>query len=236
MSGYNNYVGKIAGNLEKSNMQMHMGTLNNDISPERKKALQNIIKYEFDVFIGLIFKTALGSSKKYANGELLHRYFQENERDLVPIFATMNEECLENPDFSKAIVSGEEYTKNIKERNYVLFSAPQNIESVNHEIVIKLLYVPSTSNDLPNRFRIDISEPIYMQSKYSILNYSVDIGDDGSITYNEPMITSEGITKPADKNQVHISFNPVNINRIRDVFIELFMKCGIKEDSEHIHK
>ena len=84
-----------------------MGTMSDEKSPERAKILQNIINYEYNEFINYIYMTALGNFEKYYDGKILKNHLNVCEQDLIPIFTKMNEDCLDDPEFSKSISSGE---------------------------------------------------------------------------------------------------------------------------------
>ena len=242
MNNYNSYVGKIAEGLQSSNMQRHMGSMTNDVSPERQKILDNIIDYERRNFVRLVYETALGNQEKYQDGRVLNDYFAGNENDLVPLFIKMNEDSLDDPEFSKAINSNTLYAKNIGcEERDIYFYNHNGIGSTKHNATMDLLFIPSSAPDVPNKFRIDVKEYLVENSNYPYLNISVDIGDDGSITYNEAAIIAKdnegNITKtPADINMAHIKYNENNLPVIRDTFMNIFEKTGIKEDVNNKHR
>lgn len=240
MSKYSNYIGSLVGDLQSGNMQKHMGTMTDDMSPRHREILQHLIDYEYSNFISLIYKAALGSNEKYRNPELLKHFFIKNERDFIPIFEKMNEDCLNDSEFSNAIVNGELYSKNMgTERDHVLYYPPHHIGSVSNDVYMDLLYIPSASPEQPNKFRIDTKERLNGDEEYPYINFSVDIGDDESITYNQPIIVDKknkdddsSITKtPSDMSSAHIYFNKDGIEGLREMFMYLFEKTGIKEDT-----
>lgn len=241
MSNYNSYVGKLASSLESSNMQKHMGTMTDDMSPRHREILKKLIDYEYRGFISLIYNAALGNNQKYWDGELLKQFFVKNERDFLPIFLKMNEDCLNDPEFSKAIVNNELYAKNMgMEKADVLYYPPHHIGSVSNRVHMNLLYVPSASLEQPNRFRIDVKEFLEKDEGYPYINFSVDIGDDEGITYNQPLLVEQKkkddnviVTKiPSDMSLAHISFNEKGLEGLQEMFMYLFEKTGIKEDNK----
>ena len=241
MNNYNSYVGKIAEGLQSSNMQRHMGSMTNDVSPERAKILENIINYEKENFVRLVYETALGNREKYQDGRVLNDYFIGNENDLVTIFTKMNEDSLDDPEFSNAIVNKTLYAKKIGcEERDIYFYNHSGIGSIKHLVTMDLLFIPSAELDVPNKFRIDVKEYLAEKNKYPYLNFSVDIGDDGSINYNEVVVIGKdnagNITKNmADISMGHVKFNENNLPAIRDVFMNIFEKTGIKEDVSSKH-
>lgn len=245
MNNYNSYVGKLASNLESNNMQKHMGTMTDNVSSKHGKILQNIIDYECNEFINLIYKTALGNNEKYYDGEPIKHFFIENEQDLLSIFSKINEDCLNDPEFSNAIVNGKLYTKNMgTKRDYVLYHLPNHVGSVSNDIYMNLLYIPSKSHEQPNKFRIDVKECLGGKQEYPYINFSVDIGDDESIVYNQPTIVNKqnkeedsSITRtPSDMSAAHIYFNEKGIESLKEMFMYLFEKANIKENTSNKYK
>ena len=238
MSSYDNYVGKLASDLQSSNMQRHMGTMTDNPSSEREDIIQGIKRYEYNTFTRLIYETVLGRFERYYDGKELNDCLIENERDLIPIFSKMNEDCLEDPEFSKALANKTLYTKEMaKENDHVLFYEKKRVWSISHDIYMKLLYVPSQAPDKPNAMRLEAGEQLEERKEYPYITFSVDIGDDGSITYNEPMIIEkkmvdgkeEIVNTPSDMSHSHIYFSDKGVEATRDVFMTIFEKAGIKE-------
>ena len=239
MAGYSNVIGNIVSDLQNSNMQKHMGTMTGNISSERQRILQNIINYEYATFTRLIYETVLGRHERYYDGKQLNNYLLNNERDLIPIFSQMNEDVLNDPELSKALVNGELYTKEMAEENdHILFYVPKKVGSIRHDIYLKLLYVPSQSPDKPNAMRLEAGEQLEEGKEYPYITFSVDIGDDGSITYNDPLLIEqeivdgkETITKtPSSMGPSRIYFSDEGIEAVRNTFMTIFEKAGIKEE------
>ena len=75
---------------------------------------------------------------------------------------------------------------------------------------------------------------------YPYINFSVDIGDDEGITYNQPLLVEQKkkddnviVTKiPSDMSLAHISFNEKGLEGLQEMFMYLFEKTGIKEDNK----
>lgn len=238
MNNYNSVVGKIAGKLQDSNMQRHMGIMDKGISSEKEKMIQRIIDYEYNEFIRLIYLTTLTNREKYLDGEMVKKHFSTSEDDLIPIFKKINDDCLDDPSLSNSITNGTPYAKKIgSEQNQIYYYIPNHASSITHDVVMDLIYLP-TINDEPNKFRIDVKE--MPSTTYPYLNFSVDIGDDGSINYNKPMIIDkpnkddDSITRtPTDMSSAHIKFNEAGVKAVSDVLVDLFKKTGIKEDSDN---
>ncbi len=239
MAGYNNVIGNIVRDLQNGNMQKHMGTMGGEISSNRQRILQDILNYEFAAFTRYLYETALGRHERYYDGKLLKAYLEKNEDDLLPIFGKVNEEALNDPELSKALANGYLYTKEMaEEKDHILFYVPKKVGSISHDIYMKLLYVPSQSPDKPNAMRLEAGEQLEEGKDYPYITFSVDIGDDGSLTYNDPMIIEkkevdgkEVITNtPASMDDTRICFSDKGIEAIRDVFMNIFEKTGIKEE------
>lgn len=241
MSGYNNMVGKIASKLEDNNMQGHMNELAGNISPKRSKTIKNIVDNEYFSFINGVFETALYTIDDNDNSDALKRVYEQFEDDLIPIFKEIDERCLDDERFSKCLARGELYSKTIgSNRNQVLFYPPGKDNPVKHDVVMKLLYIPSASPNEGNRFRIDVVENLSNISNYPYINFSVDINDDGKIVYNEPVKIElnwgEGRKMtPVDWNSVHVKVSQ-NIEAVRDVLMDIFTKTGIKVNSDSSHR
>lgn len=242
MSSYNNFIGKLASDQQNSNMQRHMGTMTDNISSTRQRILQNIINYEYSQFTRLIYETALGRHERYYEGKQLNNYLLNNENDLIPIFSTMNEDVLNDPEFSKALVNKTLYTKELaKEEDHILFYIPKKAGSICHDIYMKLLYVPSQSPDKPNAMRLEAGEQLLENREYPYITFSVDIGDDGSITYNEPIMVEkrvrndkeEIIYTPSDMSYARLYFSDKGVQAVRDTLMTVFEKAGIKEETSN---
>lgn len=241
MSNYNSYVGSLASSLESSNMQKHMGTMTDDISPRHREILQHFIDYDFSGFVTLIYRTTLGRKEEYWDGQRVKRFFVNHEEDFVPMLSKINEDCLNDPELSKAIVSGELYAKDLgNEVDYIHYYPPHHVGSVDDTAYMHLLYVPSASPEQPNRFRIDVKQVLREEKDEPYINFSVDFGDDGSIKYNQPVLirqpnkdddTSITIT-PCDMSLAHIQFNEEGVKNIQDTFMYIFEKTGIKDDTD----
>ena len=151
----------------------------------------------------------------------------------------LNEDVLNDPELSKALVNGELYTKEMAEENdHILFYVPKKVGSIRHDIYLKLLYVPSQSPDKPNAMRLEAGEQLEEGKEYPYITFSVDIGDDGSITYNDPLLIEqeivddkETITKtPSSMGPSRIYFSDEGIEAVRNTFMTIFEKAGIKEE------
>ena len=240
-----NYIGKLVNNLQNSNMQKHMGKITDEISPRHEEISNNIVNYEYQKFIDYIFKTALDNRGKYYQGQELREWFNQNADDLIPIFTKMNEDCLNDSEFSNAIFNGTIYTKNMGYKNdYVLFNNPIKTGSSKHGVVMNLLFIPSITPEQPNRFRIDVKEQLQENHEYPFISFSVDIADDGSITYNQPEIVDKHkqnddeiiVKRTSDMSLSHLKFNDIGINNIGNILMEIFEKTGIKEDTSNKHR
>ena len=239
MAGYNNYVGKIAGDLEKSNMQMHMRGMSGETPEGKKKILQSLIDYELSDFIYLIYDIITDHKDNEYDIETLSRFFTKNESDFIPLFTKMNEDCLNDPKFSEAIVNGELYTKKMGTRRdwLIYYPSRSGTGSVTHEAKMDLLYSPTIYDVIPNKFRLEFTEVLNTNGEYPYITFSIDIGDDGSISFNEPIICDKQerngeiviVNKPSDMSKTHfILSNDIEI--ICNGFKTIFEKCGIKEN------
>ena len=237
MSGYNNFIGKLKDDLQNDNMQKYMRNFAKEDSSEKKKILDGIVKYEYDTFITLIYNTICDNYNAFENGDRLRNYFNENEDDIIPIFERINEECLEDPEFSKSIQNGNLYSKKLgTEKDDVIFYVPNQVNSITHNISMDLSYIPSNKpNDL-NMFRLDFKEKL-TDIEYPYYNICIDITEDGNIIYHNPVeVKDNSLTStPININDTHITITD-GINSVRDVLVQVFEKAGIKEDVSNIHK
>lgn len=234
MSLFSGYATKLAMDLQNSNMQMHMGNFTGYPSQERKHLLDRIIDYTYETFIQEIYDIAIGRRTWDYNEDTLSNYFIENQDDLVPIFSQMNEDCLNDPDFSKAIVNHEQYTKSVGVVNdKILFYLPGRPDSISHKIKMNLLYIPSIDNDEPNKFRLEFTEQLSISDVYPYITFSVDFLDNGKIVINDPImyeIDEDKVEKRvASMADTHIRISD-DLHVIRNGFMTLFEKCGITED------
>ena len=226
----NNFVGKIASDLQSSNMQRHMGTMENGVSRERAKALQGILNFEFQTFMRLLYQTVLGDHEKYWDGRILNEYLKDNEDDLIPFFTKINDECLDDPMFSEAIARKEEYKKDIySEPDEVLFYPKGSSWSVTRKVNTDVSYIPSAREGMPNIFRIEVKEKL-SQEEYPYIDFGVEIGDDGSINQYGPVIVDWNSKIKTSMNNVHILFNEGSLEALRDTLIKICKKAGIKEE------
>jgi len=234
MSGYNNFVGKIASNLENSNMQNYMRDFGSSTTNEHKKILDSFDRYDYDTFVELIFNTVFDKYGHFTDGKRLRDHYEENIELLSNIFSKTNEECLEDSNFSKALNNGTEYSRTIGNiMSYVLYYPEDRLGlgSVTREVSMDLLYLPSMSEDSPNAIRFDIKEQM-TDDEYPYINYSIDILDTGEIIYNQVYQVEKERRIPLSTNPSHLKVSD-GINIVRDILVNLFEKSEIKEPSTH---
>ena len=245
MSSYGNYVTKLAINMQSSNMQRHMGENSTyGLTSEREKILDNISKYIFKVFVDSIYRKITNQKIEEDSENFLVEYFNDNERDLLPVFSKINEDCLNDPEFSKAIVKQLPYMKKIDTvKDNVMFYVPSRVDSVSHETKMDLLFLPSISNIDNNKFRLEFYERLSNTSFYPYIKFSIDFTDDKEIIFNKPEIIDldnrldmNSIKKiPATMSDTHIKIDD-DLKPISDCFMNVFSKCGIIEDENLINK
>lgn len=234
MSSYDNFVGKLASNLEKNNMQNHMRDFGNMQTDEHQKILDSFDRYDYDTFVDLVFNTVFDKYNHFVDGKRLKKHYEENSELLTSILSRTNEECLEDPNFSRALKNGTEYSRNLGNiMSYVLYypEVRTGIGSVTREVSMDLLYLPSMKEDSPNAIRFDVKEQM-TNDEYPYINYSVDILDTGEIIYNPAYQVEKERRIQLPNNPSHLKVSD-GINIVRDIFIYLFEKSGIKEPTTH---
>ena len=234
MSSYNNFVGKLASDLERNNMQSHMRDFGNVQSNEHQKILDSFDQYDYDTFVDLVYNTVFDKYGHFVDGKRLRNHYEENSGLITSIFSKTNEDCLEDPNFSLALNNGTEYSRNIGNiMSYVLYypEVRTGTGSVTREVSMDLLFLPSMREDLPNAIRFDVKEKM-TNDEYPYINYSVDILDTGEIVYNQAYQVEKEKRIPLPNNPSHLKVSD-GINVVRDIFVNLFEKSGIKEPTTH---
>lgn len=162
---------------------------------------------------------------KYANQEsdiYLKEYYETFKEDLIPLFARINEECLNDPEFSSKLIKKEEYVKKIGSSISLASISP--IRRLKKEI----LYIPASAPDEPNIFRLVAKEEIEA-SEYPYHIITTDICDDGTIKTTPPLrVESSGISQPVNLEETKIEVKD-DIFTTQEILKDLFEKAGIKE-------
>lgn len=232
----NSIATKYAINLSNENMQLQLKTLSDNPRNEYYELLKEILDNEKDELVARVFYASRGTNKAYLHGERLIKMFQESEDCLIPLLSDFNEECLNDPAFTQAILNGASYEKLIGTfRRDVLYYPPHSVDSKHNKSEMNLLYVPSRADDEPNRYRIEMVEHLAGQEEYPMISFSVDIGDDGSVTYNQPILSDKEseeadiISVPCDMSRTHINLNEKGIEALREMFGYIFEKTSTKD-------
>ena len=239
MSTYTNFATKLAMTQESGNMQRYLGTLSGSERPEYRKLLKEIDDYECSEFVSHVHRAATGIHEAYFNARNLIRMYIEGEDVLNPLLSRINEDCLNDPLFSKALINGDFYAKEIGSEHSQLLYYPENsYNSKYNDLDFTLLFIPSASNNEPNKFRINLVEHLAGEQEYPLISVSVDIGDDGSISYPQPTLSDKDeesniVSVPTDMSRTHIRFNEKGIDALKDMFGYVFEKTGLKENTEN---
>jgi hypothetical protein len=148
---------------------------------------------------------------------------------LINIFSKTNEECLNNPEFSRALTNGDSYSINMgSNMRQVLYYPEGNAFSVTRDVSMDLLYRPSMSEDSPNAIRFDIKEKLG-EEDYPYINFSIDILDTGEIVYNETYEVEKDSKPMPTSNKSHLKVSEEGLGHVRDIFMDIFVKSNIKE-------
>lgn len=223
MSTYNNKVAKIAEQEQKATVQKELGKASGVLTPTAHERLKNIVFDEYYAFIEELFESAFYKDKD--NEECnLRKSFKGNEDDIIPIFREMIGRCINEQESSKPI-----------NPERIMGSVRDEVRCGNktHYVVMKMFFIPAKSGSI-NKFRFEVVEKLKSMSNYPFIKFSVDIDEDGSITYNKPSeVNINHIVKPAEKENVNIKISK-HIEEVRDVLVDLFNKVGIKKHTrEH---
>ena len=194
-----------------------------------KRDRDMFLRLEYNTFIGLIYYTAVSNQERFWDGYALSHCLLRSARVVVPEIIRRCEECLDDPKYSKALQTGEEYAIKLgtkKEDN----------------ITLDLYYMPSTNQDKPNIFRV-VAKERFTEAEYPCHVISVDIGDDESLEYGKNIIvrkTKRGALKSVkalfNKNYTEMKFNPPGVRAVRDVLMFIHEKINGKENVRRTHR
>ncbi|MBR3210834.1 MAG: hypothetical protein IKF71_02720 [Bacilli bacterium] len=177
-------------------------------------------------FISLALDTAFNDQLEK---DRLRNYYEEFKEDISKYFEKINEETLEDPNYSDALITGREYTRSIGNKvSFISFSPVKKLQ-------LDMQYVPGVRADDPNKIRLVAKEALTSE-EYPCHIISIDIGDDKMINLNPPVKRdSQGVEEMVSVDDTEIPLND-DIFDTQDVFMDLFQKSGIKTQSEEENK
>ena len=208
------FVGELASRQAAHNVQM--GLKGNEITGEHAKELEKIENYEHQEFFDLIIANMYGDcpEKKAELSENLEStsfYFASK-------LANMNEECLNDPKFSEALTKGTMYAKTLGGAEISICDNNGKLEywsmSTGKErltVLMKVAFVPSTSQEEPNRIRFSLDQQVYPDAEYPFIHVDIDMGDDGSLACQPFKIETD------EKHPIDISATGIDLKGLEAV-------------------
>lgn len=208
------FVGALANKQAVHNNQM--GLKDNGVAEKRASELEKIDKYEHQEFFDLILDNVYDNRPE--KQEELARNLEDTGYYFASKLANMDEECLNDPEFSKALTNKTPYTKELGDAEVFVCNNGGKIKywslnsgDENLTVLMKALYVPSTNQSEPNRIRLSLDQQMYPDHEYPFIHVDIDMGDDGSLTYQPLEIDME------EKKQIDISATGINLKGLEAV-------------------
>ena len=148
MENYNGYVGKLAEKQMEANMQSHLKDYGKKEYPKEQVDLLDRLPVDTKLSLYTFFNNTL---RKLYQRETIDSDYQVDEQEIARAIKYINEECLDDKDFSK-VLTGEskEFSKDIE--TYTIR------DNNNHFVQVKISYLPSIDFDTPNILRLNILE------------------------------------------------------------------------------
>ncbi len=148
MENYNGYVGKLAEKQMEANMQSHLKDYGKKEYPKEQVDLLDRLPVDTKFSLYTFFTNTL---RKLYQRETIDSDYQVDEQEIARAIKYINEECLDDKDFSK-VLTGEskEFSKDIE--TYTIR------DNNNHFVQVKISYLPSIDFDTPNIIRLNILE------------------------------------------------------------------------------
>ena len=148
MENYNGYVGKLAEKQMEANMQSHLKDYGKKEYPKEQVDLLDRLPADTKLSLYTFFTNTL---RKLYQRETIDSDYQVDEQEIARAMKYINEECLDDKDFSN-VLTGEakEFSKDIE--TYTIR------DNNNHFVQVKISYLPSIDFDTPNILRLNILE------------------------------------------------------------------------------
>ena len=168
MENYDGYVGKLAKKQKDANMQSHLKDYGKKEYHNEKVDLLDRLPIDTKLSLYTFFTNTL---RKLYQREMIDSDYQVDEQEIVRAMKHINEECLNDKDFSK-VLTGEskEFSKDIEK--YTIR------DNNNHFVQVKILYLPSIDTDTPNIIRLHILE---IPSLNNNRTCNIDFKSDGNV-------------------------------------------------------
>jgi len=168
MENYNGYVGKLAEKQMEANMQSHLKDYGKKEYPQEKVDLLDRLPVDTKLSLYTFFTNTL---RTLYQRETIDSDYQVNEQEIVRAMKYINEECLDDKDFSKVLTGDvKEFSKEVE--TYTIK------DNNNHFVHVKISYLPSIDIDTPNILRFNIME---MPSFDNNRSCYIDFKSDGNV-------------------------------------------------------
>ena len=168
MENYNGYVGKLAEKQMEANMQSHLKDYGKKEYPKEQVDLLDRLPIDTKLSLYTFFTNTL---RKLYQREMIESNYQVQEQEIARAMKYINEECLDDKDFSK-VLTGEskEFSKDIE--TYTIR------DNNDHFVHVTISYLPSIDADTPNIIRLHILE---IPSLNNNRTCNIDFKSDGNV-------------------------------------------------------
>ena len=168
MENYNGYVGKLAEKQMEANMQSHLKDYGKKEYPKEQVDLLDRLPADTKLSLYTFFTNTL---RKLYQRETIDSDYQVDEQEIARAMKYINEECLDDKDFSK-VLTGEskEFSKDIE--TYTIR------DNNDHFVHVTISYLPSIDADTPNIIRLHILE---IPSLNNNRTCNIDFKSDGNV-------------------------------------------------------
>ena len=168
MENYNGYVGKLAEKQMEANMQSHLKDYGKKEYHNEKVDLLDRLPVDTKLSLYTFFTNTL---RKLYQREMIDFDYQVDEQEISRAMKYINEECLDDKDFSKVLTGDvKEFSKEVE--TYTIK------DNNNHFVYVKISYLPSIDIDTPNILRFNIME---MPSFDNNRSCYIDFKSDGNV-------------------------------------------------------
>lgn len=168
MENYNGYVGKLAEKQMDANMQLHLKDYGKKEYSKEKVDLLDRLPADTKLSLYTFFTNTL---RKLYQREMIDSDYQVDEQEIARAIKYINEECLDDKDFSKVLTGEEkEFSKDIEK-----YTIRDNND---HFVQVRISYLPSVDNDTQNTLRFNIMEIPSLNNSRSCY---IDFKSDGNV-------------------------------------------------------
>lgn len=204
-------------------MQNHMRGNSGDQASGFDSIQEDYINRVMSDFVSIVLESAFN---EYMEQDRLRKYYEEYKSDIVSVFSDINEDVLNDPEYSQDLITGKEYKKKIGSKiSFLSFSPVRKLK-------MDLEYVPGIRADEPNKMRLTAREEL-TEEEYPCNHISIEIRDDGTINMNAPRrMENKDSEEPINFNDTQIPMNEA-IYSSQEVFMDLFESSGIKSTEEN---